>query len=160
MTHHRQIPAVSVGQPVALSGLVRLLERLQPVPVLHAVADLEHQRTTLAGELASMRTLQATQQAAGTITRADVRQLVRRLFAGIAEAAQDSDQRAEARLALHEVLERVEMDPHQKETPVVLHYAVQTGVIVATPRGGESSPAVRWSSEPVALGARRRKGGG
>lgn len=86
-----------------------------------------------------------------------MRNLLRRLFAEISELtdAGDDDRRAGARQALAEVIERVELDPSTLSLRV--HYAVRAGDTVASPRGSEASPVVRWSSELVALPARHAR---
>lgn len=124
-----------------------------PGPVLRRVEDLEAQRTQLVDELGRLRQQKEQAKSAGAIGADEIRSLLRRLVAEIARSADDEARRAEARLALSGVLERVELDA--TATSVRLHYAVSTGVSVASPRVGELSPLVRWSSDPVALVRRR-----
>jgi site-specific DNA recombinase len=124
-----------------------------PAPVLRRVRDLEHQRGQLVDELASLRARQGNVAAASTITVDQVRALLRRLFAEIADAANEKSAcRAEARQALQEVLERIELDP--LSPTVRLHYAVATGDMVASPRVVDQSPVLRWTAE-VPLPMRR-----
>ena len=81
------------------------------------------------------RTARAQAANAGGIEADQVRSLLRRLMVEIAERAEVPDHRAEARQALSEVLERVVLDPDHHT--VRLHYAVATGVNLASPRGFE-----------------------
>lgn len=125
-----------------------------PAPVLRRVADLEHQRAQLVAELDALQARQQAVAGADSITDDQVRLLLQRLLHEVTSAAQDSDLRIEARMALREVLERIELDPKEKTPALVLHYAVSTGVNVASPRGGGITPNVlRWTSEPVPVGA-------
>jgi hypothetical protein len=56
---------------------------------------------------------------------------------------------------MREVLERIVLDT-ERETPALsLHYAVQAGVNMASPRASVSSPVVRWASGPVPLARKR-----
>ena len=80
------------------------------------------------------------------------RALLRRLFEEIRESSEDRSRRAEARQAIAEVVERVELDPLTMAAR--LHYAVQTGGNVASPRRAEVTP-VRWESEVIALARRK-----
>ncbi len=127
-----------------------------PAPVLRRVQDLEAQRAGLLAELAALRMRQGATQAQPSITPEAVRLLLRRLLGEVASSASDSGRVAEARLALAEVLERVELAPEARNPSLTLHYAVQTGVNVASPRPPVQSPAVRWSSQPVPLPRNRR----
>ena len=74
---------------------------------------------------------------AATITSDQVRTLLRRLFTDIAELSEGTDQRPKARLAMAAVLECVELDVPEETPRLQLHYAVATGVTVASPRGFE-----------------------
>lgn len=65
------------------------------------------------------------------------------------------ERRAEVRLALTEVLERVELDVAGPS--LRLHYAVAAGDMVASPRPAHVSPhIIRWTSPTVTLPAGRR----
>jgi hypothetical protein len=77
----------------------------------------------------------AHQEQARALDDNQVRALLRRLFEEIKESSVDRSRRAEARQALAEVVERVELDPLTMAAR--LHYAVRTGVNVASPRGFE-----------------------
>jgi site-specific DNA recombinase len=132
--------AAQIGKTVDLAAQLD-----DPAPVLRRVKDLEHQRAALIAELAELQRRQMQQSSAGAIDADQVRTLLRRLFAQIADQAANADQRAEARVALMEVLERIELDP---QSPVArLHYAVPTGDVVASPRTPGVSPVVRWISD-------------
>jgi site-specific DNA recombinase len=137
-----------IGKTVDLAA-----QLADPAPVLRRVQDLEHQRAQLADQLASLRLRQQAAAGAHTITVDQVHALLRRLFAEIsATANEQSARRDEARQALCAVLERIELDP---QDPVLrLHYAVETGDMVASPRPPNQTP-VRWVSGPVALQKRR-----
>lgn len=126
-----------------------------PAPVLRRVADLEHQRAQLLADIDNIRERKAMASGAAMITADQVRALLARLQEHIAEAAADSEQRGDARMALREVLERVELDDKEKTPVLKLHYAVRTGVNLASPRDSDQSPVTRWASEPVPLGRKR-----
>ena len=67
-----------------------------------------------------------------------MRALLPRLFAEFGELANDNARRDEARQALHELLEEIELDPATLSAR--LHYSVRsstTGDNLATPRGFE-----------------------
>lgn len=140
--------AAQIGRTVDLASAMP-----NPAPVLRRVADLEHQRAELLGQIeqALARRTQADQ--AASIDDDQVRTLLRRLMLEISAKAEDADHRAEARLALSEVLERVELDAESQT--VRLHYAVATGDKVASPRILERPPVVRWQSEPTPIAKRR-----
>lgn len=120
-----------------------------PAPVLRRVADLEHERARLIDELDGLRARKQRQVQVATITPEQVRALLRRMFAQIADAAADAELRAEARQAIAEVVERIELDPATLTARV--HYAVSTGDKVASPRRSELSPVARWTSAAVEL---------
>lgn len=168
---HQAMEKLAGGEPVdgrSLAGLERRISTLttqigktvdlaaqleDPAPVLRRVQDLEHQRTQLVGELVKLRQQRDQAVHAAAISLADVRALLRRLMTEIETLAQEDERRAEARLALHEVLDRVELDP--LSSVARLHYAVQTGDTVASPRGFDLPPVVRWTSSPVSLSRRK-----
>ncbi len=115
---------------------VDLAARLDdPAPVLRRVQDLEHARAQLIEELADLRARGDQLRQAEQLGPEQVRSLLGRLLAQIREAAAESETRATARVALHEVLDRIELDVDASS--VRLHYAVQTGDKVASPRGFE-----------------------
>ena len=62
---------------------------------------------------------------------------MRRLLADIEAACAGEQLRDQARLALRETIERVELSAQEKSPALVLHYAVRTGDILASPRGFE-----------------------
>ncbi|WP_428419250.1 recombinase family protein [Methylibium sp.] len=149
----RSMEQLASGDPIdgrSLAGMERRITSLttqigrtvdlaaqldDPAPVLRRVRDLEHQRAELVDELARLRNRQQQAGQAASITDHQVRGLLARLFAEISDRANDNARRAEARQALHEVLERIEFDP---DLPTVrLHYAVATGDNLASPRGFE-----------------------
>jgi site-specific DNA recombinase len=135
------------GVTTQIGRTVDLAAQLEdPAPVLRRVQDLEHERARLVDELASLRQRQQQRHHAGAIDAAAVRVLLRHFLEQIMESSALEDQRAQARQALGEVLERIELDP---QSPVArLHYAVATGDKLASPRPVELSPAVvRWISE-------------
>ena len=106
-----------------------------PAPILRRVKDLEHQRAELAEGLERLRAQREEATYAATADVNETRALLRRLFAQIQEQSQEAESRAAARLSLQSMLERIELDPL---TPAVrLHYAVQTGDKMASPRGFE-----------------------
>lgn len=144
------------GLATQISRTVDLAAQLQdPAPVLRRVADLEHQRAELQAQLASLRMQRDQVRQAASIDEVQVRGLLHRLLAGITSAAVDDQLRDQARSALAGVVEKVVLDDRQRETPAVLHYAVPTGVNLASPRAPDVSPVVRWTSVPVALAIRR-----
>lgn len=168
---HQAMQALAGGEPVdgrRLTGMERKISTLttqigrtvdlaaqldDPAPVLRRVQDLEHQRAQLVDELGQLRQQREQLACAAQITLDDVRGLLRRFMGEISELAQNDERRAEARLALHQVLERVELDP--LSSVARLHYAVQTGDTVASPRVADLSPVVRWVSPPLDLPRRR-----
>ncbi len=106
-----------------------------PAPILRRVSDLEHQRSELASQLAELRARRHQARSATTIDARQVRSLLRRLVREISDRADEPDHRAQARLALAEVIECVTLDP---DHPTVrLHYAIATGGNLASPRGFE-----------------------
>lgn len=106
-----------------------------PAPILRRVSDLEHQRSELVAQLSEQRARKLQAASASAIDGDQVRSLLRGLMVEIAERAEEPDHRAEARQALSEVLERVVLDSDHHT--VRLHYAVATGVNLASPRGFE-----------------------
>jgi hypothetical protein len=58
-------------------------------------------------------------------------------------------------VAIAGVLAKVVLDDNAKENPAVLHYAITTGVNLASPRESDVSPVARWKSAPVVLSKRR-----
>lgn len=147
----RRIATLStqIGRTVDLAAQLE-----DPTPVLRRVKDLEHQRAELVGELERLQAAGAQQRVAATLDATQVRAVLRRLFEGIAGAADDADRRSATRQALAEVVERIELDP--LSSVLRLHYAVQTGDKVASPRPSEQSPVVRWTSEATLPTKRRR----
>lgn len=143
--------AAQIGRTVDLAAQLQ-----DPAPVLRRVADLEHQRAELLAQLASLRMQRDQVRQATAIDEEQVRTLLRRLLAGITAAAVDEQLRDQARAAIAGVVAKVVLDDRQKENPAVLHYAVTTGVNLASPRESDVSPVVRWTSAPVALANRRR----
>lgn len=170
-TVHEAMEALAGGEPVdgrRLSGLERKISTLttqigrtvdlaaqldDPAPVLRRVKDLEHQRAELIDELGQLRLQRDQVASAARVTAADVRVLLRRFMVEIGNLAQEDERRAEARLALHQVLERIELDPFSSVAR--LHYAVQTGDTVASPRGPNLTPVARWQSDDLFLAKRR-----
>lgn len=132
-----------IGRTVDLASQID-----DPTPVLRRVADLEHERARLVDELAGWRQRKERQAAAVTFGAAEVKMMLNRLFGEIARAAEDEALRAEARQAIAEVVERIELDPLTLSARV--HYAVATGDKVASPRRSEQTPA-RWTSEALDL---------
>jgi site-specific DNA recombinase len=119
-----------------VASMRELAARLDdPAPVLRRVRDLEHARANLIDELAELRARGDQLRQAEQIGPEQVRALLCRLLAQIREAASESETRAAARVSLHEVLERIELDV--AASSVRLHYAVLTGDKVASPRGFE-----------------------
>jgi len=125
-----------------------------PAPVLRRVADLEHQRAELLEQIADMQARQAMSACALEITDEEIRELLQCMLQNIAESSEDSDACAETRAALREVLHRVELDVAAEPT-IWMHYAIQTGDKVASPRGSMQSPVVVWKSGPVFLPMRK-----
>jgi DNA invertase Pin-like site-specific DNA recombinase len=124
-----------------------------PAPVLRRVSDLENQRAQLVDELAALEARQDQQVQAVNVDEHQVRALLRRLFEEIKASAADEELRASAKLALQEAIERITLCPESLSLRV--HFAVNTGDILASPRGGNLSP-VRWASEIIRLPQRRR----
>jgi hypothetical protein len=121
-----------------------------PAPVLRRVADLELARTQLVDELAQMRQQRELQVRATTVDDEQVRGLLRRLFDELCDLPHDEEaRRTHARRALAEVLERIVLDPFN--LAVQPHYAVQTGVILASPRRDNLSPVIRRRGQPARL---------
>ena len=110
---------------------------VDPAPVLRRVADLELQRADLQSELEGLRNQKQIAQSATTITEDEVRNLLTQLLKSITAAAADCDLHSPARMALREVLDRIEINTNQNPPVLSLHYAVQTGDMVASPRGFE-----------------------
>lgn len=125
-----------------------------PAPVLRRVSALEHQRAELLAQIDEMSARQSAAASATSITDDQVRALLRQLLNAITAAATGAELRDQARLALREVLDRVVIEPG-RPTRLQLHYAVQTGVNVASPRSVIQPPVVRWSSAPISVGRRR-----
>lgn len=129
-----------------------------PAPVLRRVADLEHQRAELLADAAALKARAQMSEAAGQITDDQVRALLGAVLDAIAEAGpEDAERRDEARQAMREVLERVEITApaEKRQSPVLrLRFAVNTGDMVASPRESMRSPVARWASDPITL--RRR----
>lgn len=123
-----------------------------PAPVLRRVADLEHQRAELLAEASSLRARADMAATAVAITDDQVRALLTAVLDAIAASSSDEGQRDEARLAMREVLERVEIVAPKKESPVLrLFFAVRTGDMLASPRESMASPVARWASPPIKL---------
>lgn len=142
--------AKQIGKTVDLAAQVE-----DPAPILRRVQDLEHQRAQLLQDIADLEMRHVLAESAASITADEVRELLQRLAGQITAAAQDSELRDEARMAMREVLERIELDPKEETPALVLHYAVSTGVNLASPRGRRSSPVARWTSGPVSLPRKR-----
>lgn len=141
----RRIAALTtqIGRTVDLAA-----QLADPAPVMRRVQDLEHQRAQLTDELARLRTDQQQAVQAASITEDDVRALLRRLVAEISDSAGAPDRRAEARLALAEVIEKIELDPATMVARIC--YAI-AGDNLASPRRSHLSPNARWASEPLPL---------
>ena len=108
-----------------------------PTPVLRRVADLELQRAELQAELEGLQDRKAIAKSAAIITEDEVRNLLAQLLESITAATADSELHSQARMALREVLDRIEINTDQNPPVLSLHYAVQTGDMVASPRGFE-----------------------
>ena len=152
-TLQQAMAAIAGGEPVdgrRLTGLERRISTIttqigktvdlaaqldDPAPVLRRVQDLEHQRSSLVDELGQLREARTQQSTATSIDAVQIRALLRRLFEEIAESAADDSRRAAAKQALAEAVERIELDPVTLTARV--HYAVHTGVNLASPRGFE-----------------------
>lgn len=126
-----------------------------PAPVLRRVSDLESQRAQLLAEVADLKARQAIVTSAAAISEAEVRALLRRLLDELSATTCDADLRDQARLALREIVERIELDDKGKTPALCLHYAVSTGVNLASPRESVISPVIRWASSPVSLARKR-----
>ncbi|MCC7287372.1 MAG: recombinase family protein [Burkholderiaceae bacterium] len=124
-----------------ISRTVGLASRIpDPAPVLRRVTDLEHQLAALLGQIEELRRRQKEHSEAAGMTDDQVRALLRRLFDEIAELTPNKDRRAEARVILAELLDRIELNP--ANATARLHYSIRsssaaTGDKVATPRGFE-----------------------
>jgi DNA invertase Pin-like site-specific DNA recombinase len=121
-----------------------------PAPVLRRVEQLETERATVIEQIEQARALEKHAAASRQLTGADVRALLARLFAEIRSDAAP----AEVRAALGEVVDRVELDAGSLVATV--HYRVATGVNLASPGGGDMSPA-RWAGSPLPLAALPRR---
>lgn len=143
--------AATLGRQIAKT--VDLAAQMDdPAPILRRVQDLEHQRAELLAAVAALRARADMAAVAMVITDDQVRALLGAALEAIAAAAADEAQRDEARLAMREVLERVEIAAPQKETPVLrLHFAFRTGDMVASPRESMASPVARWVSPPIKI---------
>ena len=108
-----------------------------PKPVLRRVADLALQRAELQAELEGLQDRKAVAQSAAAITEDEVRNLLAQLLESITAATADSELNTQARMALREVLDRIEINTNQDPPVLSLHYAVQTRVNLASPRGFE-----------------------
>lgn len=129
--------ATQIARTVDLAAQVA-----DPAPVLRRVTDLEQQRARLMDEAQQLRQRAEAAADACTITLEQIRALLGRLLREITTTA--GDLRDQARLALREIIERIELDPKEKAPVLRLHYAVDTGASMATPRAGEES-LVRWA---------------
>ena len=89
------------------------------------------------GKMGAREARRAMTAGAASITEDQVRALLGQLLDAVAKAAEDSELRGQARMALREVLDRVEIDAAQTPPVLSLHCAVQTGDMVASPRGFE-----------------------
>ncbi|MCC6800431.1 MAG: recombinase family protein [Anaerolineae bacterium] len=136
-----------IGRTVDLAAQID-----DPAPVLRQVANLEASRAALVDELAAMHARLHQQQHAAVVTPADVRLALDALFADIRDRA--AQHAPDVRMALTEVLERVELDP--ATLACRLHYAVRTGDKVASRKVSEQTP-VRWTGQVFDLGPRRRR---
>jgi site-specific DNA recombinase len=126
----------AAGLTTQIARTVDLAAQLEdPAPVLRRVRDLEHQRADILAELASLQLHRDQAHEAAAIDEPQIRTLLRRMLANIEAAAGQDDLRDQARAALAEVIEKIELPKSQ--TPVRLHYAIRTGVNLASPRGFE-----------------------
>jgi site-specific DNA recombinase len=140
--------SAQIGRTVDLAAAAE-----DPTPVLRRVHALELERAELVSQLDDLRQRQRRQHQARAIGPDEVRALLRRLFGQIRTATADDTLRAEARLAIAEVVERVELDPESRRCRVL--YALDTGDKVASPRTAGVSPALcRWAGD--AFEVRRR----
>lgn len=150
----RRVAALTtqIGKVLDLASLME-----DPAPVVRRVADLEHQRAELVKQLDEKRAARDRAAAGARITADQVRALLRRLFAEIAQPVTDGDRRAEARQALTDLVEKIELDPASLRYCV--HYAVATsaGDKVASPTVVQLTP-VRWQSQVYVVPTRRKKG--
>ena len=108
-----------------------------PAPVLRRVQDLEHQRARIIEELSDLLAQRTAAAGAAALSEAVVRGLLNRLLDQILVASAEDEARDEARQALREVIERIEVDLKEKSPVLTVHYAINTGDSVASPRGFE-----------------------
>lgn len=141
--------AAQVGKTVDLAAQMD-----DAAPALRRVKDLEQQRAGLMDEIHAQRARVAQSETAAMATPGEIRVALRRLLGDIAAAAADSERRAAGRQMLAEVLERIELDPVTLSCR--MHYAVQTGDMVASPRPSDLSPATRWTQVVELLPKRQR----
>lgn len=143
--------AAEIGRTIGLASQMQ-----SPAPVLRRVEDLEHQHATVLSELDDLRVQQRQRSAAALITLDQVRALLRRLFSDLAEMASNDARRDATRLAINELVEKIELDPATLSAR--LHYSVKSsaaGDKLATPTSPHISP-VSWVSSDVTIPARRR----
>ena len=126
-----------IGRAVDLASSVD-----DPTPILRHVADLEATRLVLLEQIEAMRRRLEARRTVSTITADDVRALLRRLFAEVVDAGDRPVH--EARRALAELIESVELDPVTMACQI--RYAVSaadsTGDKMASRSRVEQTPAV------------------
>lgn len=133
-----------------VAKLVELIvDTEDPAPYRRAISERERERHTLLAQRneAIRREAQAAQ--ARRWTAADVQRLLTGLRADLEQRRSEGDVIG-LRAALADLVERIEYDPDEGSGRIA--YRLDTGITLASPRGGHGIP-VRWSSK-VQVGRR------
>src|SRR5690606_34559360 len=120
-----------------LIDLLTEADEMEAAPYQRAIRDAEAERANLLQELKLLRSQQAQQITAATITVDDVRAMLGGLFAELRDSVAAGEIQT-TKAALSGLVERIELDPVSEAC--VIHYRIanpDTGVIVASPRGFE-----------------------
>ena len=125
-----------MGKPRLDKKLARQL-RTERARIIEELSDLLAQRTAAAG--------------AAALSEAGVRGLLNRLLDQILVASAEGETRDEARQALRQVIERIEVDLKEKSPVLTVRYAINTGDSVAPPRRDNLSTVIRRRGQPARL---------
>jgi DNA repair exonuclease SbcCD ATPase subunit len=120
-----------------------------PRPFLERINELEPKRERLKGELAQLEAEYESSRALESLTEEDVSKLLQ----GLASHLTEADQEAVKEL-LEGIIERIELDPDSHQCRI--HYRIDTGEMMASPRGFEPFPAFTTSTRVKIPHNRRR----
>lgn len=115
-----------------------------PAPILRQVEEIEAERLRLDEKRQAVIDQMRSAQAVRLITAADVRRLMSALLDGID---------IEARDAIGEIIERVELEPETLVARVHCHLNPGAGDRVASRSRSPISPVIRWECKPLKLAA-------